>query len=201
MTAQPPSHDLRLPRGRGSRVRGEILRRAADLASLDGLEQITIARLATSMQMSKSGLYAHFTSKQDLQIATIDCAWRVFEEHVLEGAGDTLETLLQRWIGYYEREVFPGGCPLVTAGTEFANRDGPVHDALAAAIDLQLAALQDAAARAFASRMLPDVDAAQIAFELHAILTAGNQHFRITRDPTAFAYARTAISRILQPLA
>ncbi len=200
MTAEPSTADGREPRVRGSRLRGTILRRAADLASLDGLEQVSIARLADAMQMSKSGLYAYFTSKQNLQLAAIDCAWHVFEEHVLDGADDALDALLERWIEYYEQEVFPGGCPFVTAGTEFANRDGPVHDALAAAIELQLGALQDAAARTYSSRMLPDGDASQLAFELHAILIAGNQRFRMSRDPAAFAHARTAIGRLLQPL-
>jgi AcrR family transcriptional regulator len=201
VTAKPSAADVRVPRVRGSRARGAILKRAADLASLDGLEQVSIGRLAAAMQMSKSGLYAYFTSKQDLQLATIDCAWRVFEEHVLDPGDDTLERLLERWLAYYEHEVFPGGCPFVTAGTEFANRDGPVHDALADAIDLQLAALQHAVARAHAGRMLADPDAGQIAFELHAILTAANQRFRITRDTAAFAQARTALRRLLQPLA
>lgn len=196
MTAESSSAELRLPRVRGSR-RGAILKRAADLASLDGLEQVSIGRLAGSMQMSKSGLYAYFTSKEDLQLATIDCAWRIFEDHVLEPGDDPLGALLERWIGYYEQELFPGGCPFVTAGAEFANRDGPVHDALAAAIERQLTALRHAVARDHASRMLTDGDEGQLAFELHAVLTAGNQRFRISRDTTAFAQARAAIARFL----
>jgi AcrR family transcriptional regulator len=148
--------------------------------------------------MSKSGLYAYFTSKQDLQLATIDCAWHVFEQSVLERGLDDLEALLERWITYYEDEVFPGGCLFVTAGMEFANRDGAVHDALAAAIERQLAALERAVARAGAQGRLPaDTDARQLAFELHAVLTAGNQRFRISRDPAAFAAARRATGRLL----
>jgi AcrR family transcriptional regulator len=201
VTAKLSAGDGRLPRVRGSRVRGAILKRAADLASLDGLEQVSIGRLAAAMQMSKSGLYAYFTSKQDLQLATIDCAWRVFEEHVLDPGDDALDALLRRWLAYYEHDVFPGGCPFVTAGTEFANRDGPVHDALADAIELQLATLRHAVARAYASHLLSDADADQLAFELHAILTAGNLRYRMTRDPAAFAITRAAISRLLQPLA
>lgn len=183
---------IRLPRVRGQRLRGQILTRAAELASIDGLDQVSIGRLATAMQMSKSGLYAYFTSKQDLQLATIDCAWRVFEEHVLQDGDDAVEALLERWISYYEREIFPGGCLFVTAGMEFANRDGPVHDALAAAIERQVAALEDAVRRTGG-----DDDDAQVAFELHAVLTAGNQRFRISRDAAAFAHARAAITRLL----
>jgi AcrR family transcriptional regulator len=152
------------------------------------------------MQMSKSGLYAYFTSKQDLQLATIDCAWAIFEHNVLEPGQDDLDELLERWITYYEREVFPGGCLFVTAGMEFANRDGTVHDALAAAIDRQLAALEHAVARARDDGRLPAaVDAGQLAFELHALLTAGNQRFRISRDAAAFEHTRRATERLLQP--
>jgi AcrR family transcriptional regulator len=152
------------------------------------------------MQMSKSGLYAYFTSKQDLQLATIDCAWAIFEQHVLEPSDDDLNALLERWITYYEREVFPGGCLFVTAGMEFANRDGTIHDALAAAIDRQLTALQRAIVRAHDEDRLPTtIDPGQLAFELHALLTAGNQRYRISHDPAAFTHTRTATKRLLQP--
>jgi AcrR family transcriptional regulator len=179
---------------RGARLRGSILQRAAELASIDGLDQVSIARLAAEMQMSKSGLYAYFTSKQDLQLATIGCAWSVFEEHVLEPGDGALGALLERWISYYEREVFPGGCLFITAGTEFANRDGPVREALARAIERQIGALEHAIA---ADGALPVTDPSQLAFELHAVLTAGNQRFRISRDAAAFAHARTAFGRLL----
>jgi AcrR family transcriptional regulator len=181
------------PRVRGRHLRSQILRRAGDLASIDGLEQVSIGRLAAEMGMSKSGLYAYFTSKQDLQLATIDCAWTIFEEHVLEAADDGIDALLERWISYYEGEVFPGGCPFVTAGMEFANREGPVHDALAAAIERQVGALEQALRRAGTD----GADPAQVAFELHALLTAANHRYRISRDPTAFAHGRAAIRRRL----
>jgi AcrR family transcriptional regulator len=179
---------------RGARLRGAILQRAAELASIDGLHQVSIARLAAEMQMSKSGLYAYFTSKQDLQLATIDCAWRVFEEHVLEPGDDALGAMLERWISYYEREVFPGGCLFITAGTEFANRDGPVREALGRAIEQQVGALEHAIA---ADHAAAGTDPSQLAFELHAVLTAGNQRYRISRDAAAFAHARAAIGRLL----
>jgi AcrR family transcriptional regulator len=186
----PAPEEPRSPRVRGARLRGAILQRAAELASIDGLDQVSIARLAAEMQMSKSGLYAYFTSKQDLQLATIDCAWRVFAEHVLEPGDDALAAMLERWIAYYEREVFPGGCLFITAGTEFANRDGPVREALAQAIERQVATLEQAIGAGGTA-------ASQLAFELHAVLTAGNQRYRISRDATAFAHARAAIGRLL----
>jgi AcrR family transcriptional regulator len=185
--------DVRMPRVRGHRLRGQILRRAGELASIDGLEQVSIGRLAAEMGMSKSGLYAYFTSKQDLQLATIDCAWRIFEAHVLAPDDESVEALLERWISYYEREVFPGGCPFVTAGMEFANREGPVHDALAAAIERQIATLEEALRRDRAG----EADPALLAFELHALLTAANHRYRISRDPAAFAHGRAAVRRLL----
>ncbi len=190
----PAAEQPRSPRVRGARLRGSILQRAAELASLDGLDQVSIARLAAEMGMSKSGLYAYFTSKQDLQLATIDAAWRVFEEHVLEPGDDALAALLERWISYYEREVFPGGCLFITAGTEFANREGPVREALARAIERQIGALETAIA---IDGVADGTDPSQLAFELHAVLTAGNQRFRISRDATAFAHARDAFDRLL----
>jgi len=189
----PAPGPLPTPRVRGQKLRGQILRRAGELASIDGLEQVSIGRLAAAMEMSKSGLYAYFTSKQDLQLATIDCAWAVFEEHVLGPATTSAEALLERWIAYYEREVFPGGCPFVTAGMEFANREGPVHDALASAIGRQLATLEDAL-----RSERPDADdVVQLAFELYAVLTTANHRYRISRDPAAFTQGRAAIGRIL----
>ncbi|HEU0316071.1 MAG TPA: TetR/AcrR family transcriptional regulator [Solirubrobacteraceae bacterium] len=192
------STGARAPRVRGPRLRRSILRRAGELASLEGLDRVSLGRLAAAMEMSKSGLYAYFTSKEDLQLATIDCAWLIFAEHVLDPGDDGLEALLERWVAYYEREVFPGGCLFITAGMEFANRDGPVHDALAAAIDRQHAALERAILRAVDGGRLPaSTDPAQLGFELHAILAAGNQRFRMSRDPAAFAWARAAIARML----
>jgi AcrR family transcriptional regulator len=183
------------PRVRGPKLRGQILRCAGELASIDGLEQVSIGRLAAAMEMSKSGLYAYFTSKQDLQLATIDCAWSIFDEHVVAPAPTGAAALLERWISYYEREVFPGGCPFVTAGMEFANRDGPVHDALAAVIGRQLATLEDALRSELAGA--GDGDAAQLAFELYALLTTANHRYRISRDPAAFTQGRAAIARVL----
>ena len=188
----PLSPELRTPRVRGP-FRAQILRRASELASIDGLEQVSIGRLAAAMGMSKSGLYAYFTSKEDLQLATIECAWGVFEEHVLEPGDDGVEALLERWISYYENEVFPGGCLFVTAAMEFANRDGPVHDALADVIERQNAVLEQALRR----ERPGGADPAQLAFELQALLTAANHRFRISRDHAAFARGRVAIVRVL----
>lgn len=194
--ADIPRTGTRVRRGRG-RLRGSILERAADLVSLDGLDQVSIGRLADAMQMSKSGLYSYFMSKQDLQLATIEYAWRIFEERVLNGGDDPLDALLDRWISYYEQEGFAGGCPLATAAIEFANREGVVRDALAAVLERQLTALEHGVARDHATRLLTDTDPRQLAFELHALLAGSNQHFQISGDRTSFARARAAVSALI----
>src|SRR3954453_742823 len=101
---------------RGNATRESILQAAADLASVEGLEGLTIGRLATALGMRKSGLFAHFGSKEELQLATIDAARRRFVDHVVRpsrslprGRG-RLDALLEDWLKYFRAEVFPGGC-------------------------------------------------------------------------------------------
>src|SRR5215210_5337585 len=114
--AQRVAEDLDGRRRRGNRTRESILQVAADLASVEGLEGLTIGRLATELGLSKSGLFAHFGSKEDLQLATIDAARRRFVEHVVKPSrqlprGRTrVEALMHDWLGYYRAQVFAGGC-------------------------------------------------------------------------------------------
>src|SRR6202008_456374 len=102
-------------RPKGEQTRDSILRTAVDLASLEGLEGLTIGRLAQELKMSKSGLFAHFGSKQDLQLATVEAARRRFVDHVVRPSRHLprgrarLEALLEDWLRYFRAEVFPGG--------------------------------------------------------------------------------------------
>src|SRR3954453_13981664 len=95
---------------KGPQTRAAILERAVDLASVEGLEGLTIGRLATELQMSKSGLFAHFGSKEELQLATIDAARRRFVDHVVRPSRDLprgrarLEALLEDWLKYFRAE-------------------------------------------------------------------------------------------------
>src|SRR4051812_1031017 len=112
-------------RARGRRTRSSILRAAADLASVGGLEGLTIGRLATELEMSKSGLFAHFGSKEELQLATNAAARERFVETVLapiealEPGFERLEALLDGWLDYMRSEVFAGGCYFTTVRVEF----------------------------------------------------------------------------------
>lgn len=162
-------------------------------------------RLASAVGMSKSGLYAHFRSKEELQLATIEHVGEVFEERVLRGPPDDpdagLGALLQRWLAFFQRKVFPGGCFLITSAVEFASRRGAVREALEAALDREIAALETSIHRANETGQLrPERDARQTAFELHSILMNTHALFQVKGDPAVFEHARAAIQRLVGDL-
>src|SRR5262249_38739798 len=117
---------------KGARTRDSILRVAVNLASVEGLEGLTIGRLADELKMSKSGLFAHFGSKEDLQLATVEMARRIFVEHVVQPAlaepegMPRLWALCNGWLSHVENHVFQGGCFFTAASFEFDSRSGPV---------------------------------------------------------------------------
>jgi AcrR family transcriptional regulator len=182
------------------RTREAILDRAVDLASTEGLEGLTIGRLAADLAMSKSGLFGHFGSKQDLQLATIDAASAIFEELVIEPAAAAppgvprLRAYVDRFLQHVEEGVFPGGCFFVSAVSELGTHPGPVRDAAMAFTQrwLQLLAEQVAAAQAAG-----ELDAAatppQVAFELNAFMAAGNTQFVATGQPEILDFVRRAV--------
>src|SRR5215471_353123 len=120
-----------------SKTRREILRTAMDVASAEGLEGLSIGRLATELEMSKTGIFAHFGSKEQLQLATVDAAKQVFLEQIVQPAlkhargKARLMAMLENWIGYVERIVFRGGCFFAAASAEFDSRPGAVRDVIA----------------------------------------------------------------------
>src|SRR5579864_5470895 len=123
---------------KGVRTRESILRVAVDLASVEGLEGLTIGRLAEELKMSKSGLFAHFGSREELQLATVEMARQIFVEHVIRPAlavpagAPRLWAICNAWVRYVEDPVFPGGCFFSAASFEFDSRPGPVRDRIAA---------------------------------------------------------------------
>ena len=123
---------------KGERTRQSILDRAVDLASLEGLQGLTIGRLAEELGMSKSGLFAHFGSKEDLQIATIEAASQRYITRDLQprpcasrAATRASMAICDAWLSYIRRGVFPGGCFFAAASFEFDSRPGPVRDRVA----------------------------------------------------------------------
>lgn len=192
-------------RTKGERTREAILDAAARLATVDGLEGLSIGHLARATGMSKSGLYAHFGSKQDLQLATIEAARQTFVAEVLRPAlraPKGIERVLaacEAFLSHVERRVFPGGCFFSAAAVDVGTRPGPVHDAVAAQRLDWLAVLERLAREAAEQRELePSIDPAQLAFELQALLVAANTSFILHSDPGAFERARTAIRERLR---
>src|SRR3954467_15595712 len=142
---------------KGVRTRESILRVAVDLASVEGLEGLTIGRLARELEMSKSGLFAHFGSKEELQVATVRAAAAIFVARVIRGPVEDHEPgiarllmLLDRWLDYMERGTFAGGCFFAAATVEMDGRPGPVRDAVANQISSWARLLADYAGDAIA---------------------------------------------------
>jgi AcrR family transcriptional regulator len=188
-------------RARAARTRAEILSVAVDLASAEGLESLTIGRLAAELRLSKTGIFAHFGSKERLQLATVDAAKQVFLEQVAKPSLASarglsrLRAMLESWLGYVERIVFRGGCFFSAASSEFDSRPGKVRDEIAALSKQWLEALQEEAAFAQKQKQLKDsVIPSQIAFELHAYVQEANWAFKLFNDKSAFSRARQAIS-------
>jgi AcrR family transcriptional regulator len=178
-------------------TREAILEHAVDLASEQGLEALTIGRLASEMEMSKSGLFGHFGSKEDLQLATVEAARRRFIKEVVAQMGEQapgpgrLEALCEAYLAYMERQVFPGGCFWASVTAEFDNRPGPVRDAIEQGMADWMAALEAEAKSA------GHADPAQVAFEIHSAAQGANSAFQLFGDRKAFARARKAIARLL----
>ena len=200
------------PRGRraaqGERTRQSILGEAVQIASTEGLEGLSIGRLASELGMSKSGLFGHFGSKEDLQLATVEAARAIFVEEVVrpalaaERGLPRLWGLCEAWLSYLDRKVFRGGCFFIAASTEFDSRPGPVRDRVAAAMRDWLGALERAVREAQAAGHLEtSAEPAQVAFELNALAHAANWAFQLYGDPRSIVRARAGILRQLRALA
>ena len=192
---------------KGDRTRQTILERAVDVASLEGLEGLTIGRLAEELKMSKSGLFAHFGSKEDLQLATIEAASRryiteIFEPALHQPRGyPRLIAICDAWLSYVRRGVFPGGCFFAAASFEFDSRPGPVRDLVRRMMDDWIGALEKAIRMAQdEGHMSRDVDPAQLAFELNALFFGANFSFYLRDDNEAIEKAHRAVRSRLEAL-
>ncbi|MFP3900435.1 MAG: TetR/AcrR family transcriptional regulator [Acidimicrobiia bacterium] len=194
----------RSPRSDGERSRAAILSAAADLASLEGLAGLTIGRLADRLEMSKSGVFAHFGSKEDLQLATIEAAQQTYAAEIVQpalavppGLG-RVRALVEAFLSYSERRVFPGGCFFGTTIVEQASRPGRVRDRLARAYDdwVGVVALTLRQAQG-AGELGADADTEQLAFEIASLLTAGDWARVLHDDPAPLHRARRAVHQRL----
>jgi AcrR family transcriptional regulator len=187
-------------RADGEQTRATILDAATKLATVEGLDGLSIGRLADHIGMSKSGLYAHFGSKEELQLAAIDTAAEIFTETVIlparepETALGRLEALCESFLRYLESSVFPGGCFFASATAELDTHPGPVREKLVAAMDAWLQLIERRVHEAQeAGELDPAEDPALLAFELDAFLKMGNSLLLLHGDHGGLDRARAAI--------
>ena len=187
-------------KAQGEGTRKAILEAAVHIASAEGLEGLTIGGLAAELSMSKSGLFAHFGSKEDLQVATVEAARSIFIREVIrpsfEGEHGLVDLwhLCDTWLSYVESGVFRGGCFFAAVAAEFDSRPGPVRDRIAEIMKEWLATLRRAVADAqTAGELKSEVDPTQMAFEFNALELGANWAFQLYGDKQAFARARDAI--------
>jgi AcrR family transcriptional regulator len=200
MTTSETRITPRRQRADGRRSRQAILAGATELATLEGLEGLSIGRLADHIGMSKSGLYAHFGSKEELQLATIEAAQDIFEREVVnptldypEGIAQVLE-FSEAYLSYLERRVFPGGCFFASVAAEVDSREGRVTDRLR---ELMGGGIQALAGMVRAGQARGEIDAAldadQLAFEIDALLHGANAGFMLYRSEEPLERARAGI--------
>lgn len=192
---------------KGERTRQSILEHAVDIASLEGLEGLTIGRLADELKMSKSGLFAHFGSKEELQLATIERARERFVESVFrpalkaERGYPRLMAICRGWLAYVKKGVFPGGCFFAAASFEFDGRPGPLRDAIAAIMDAWIDSIEKAVAMAQEEGHLDsNMEPAQLAFEINALFFGANFSYQLRGDRKALERAMEAIEARLESL-
>jgi len=190
---------------RGNRTRRLILRRTVDIASVEGLEALSVGRLATELRLSKSGVFALFGSKQELQLATVREAARIYTEKVIGPAVELpagvgrLWRLCELWLEYSRGRVFPGGCFFYEVVAEFDARSGPVHDAVVGAQRDWTAFVEGTIAGARdAGELRADTDIPQLAFELVALMETANVVSVLHDEETAYRRARVGIAARLR---
>jgi AcrR family transcriptional regulator len=187
-------------RADGEQTRATILDAATKLATVDGLDGLSIGNLAEHIGMSKSGLYAHFGSKEELQLATIEAAEQIFAEAVIQparevdGAFARLAALCDNFFRYLEQPVFPGGCFFASAAAELDTHPGPVKQRLAGSLAgwMQLIERRVRAAQE-AGEIAPDEDPELLAFELEAFMKMGNAQAVLHGTGNGLRLARNAV--------
>ncbi len=191
-------------RSDGERTHAAILESATRLASIEGVHGLTIGRLAEETGISKSGLYAHFGSKEQLQIEVIQAAGEIVMREVVQPAMEApeglrrLEAFTEAYFSYIERWVFPGGCFFSSLLAEADARGGPIHDIVVEVqrqADAEKTKLVRAAQRT--GELDRRIDAAQLAFEIDACMSQANYLFVLFRDPDVLRRGHKGIRRIL----
>jgi AcrR family transcriptional regulator len=190
---------------KGERTKQTILEQATSLASRIGLEALSIGRLAEELDMSKSGIFAHFGSKESLQMEVLQFAAESFVELVVRPSFQAprgeprIQALFQNWLIWAKTTQHRSGCLFVQAATEFDDQPGPIRDALEKLQREWLGGLVESARRAQAEgHFRQDLDPEQFAFELYALLLGYHNSYRLLNDPQAEARVRAAVEDLLQ---
>jgi AcrR family transcriptional regulator len=199
-------HDRRRPPGGGEWTRDTILRAAASLATVDGLDGLTIGNLAAALGMSKRGLHVYFGSNEELRLATVAEAARIFDEEVVQpalaapaGLGQ-LTAVCEAFFAHLERRTFPGGSFMASAGLEMSTRPGPVRDMIAAYQAQFGDLIRGFAVTALARDELPaGEDPDRLAFELNGIMLAADTNYVLHDDPAVLDLARQIVRQRLGP--
>jgi AcrR family transcriptional regulator len=189
---------------KGEQTRTLILNEAVALASQVGLEGLSIGSLADRLTMSKSGLFAHFGSKEDLQLLTLKQTQALFFEEVFAPALKQarglprLRAIFSNWLQWVKRDL-PGGCLMLAAAAEYDDRPGAVRDLLVAG----QRELRGAVAKAIRiaideGHLEPDTDPWQLTFELFGIVLATHHDFRLLGDARALERAGAALERLIE---
>lgn len=190
------------PRPKGIQTRAAILDAALDIASRDGLEGLSIGQIADRLDMSKSGVFAHFGSREDLQIAVIDEYARRFMDAVFHPAIrqprglPRLTAMFENWLHRVQTVEIPNGCVFISGAVEFDDREGPVRDRMEAVNRGWQGEMQTAARQAITcGHLRADCDPAQLVFELYGVMLALHHDARLLRDARAVERARRAFGR------
>jgi len=185
--------------------RDAILERAVEVASEEGLEGLTIGRLSAELGLSKSGLFGHFGSKEELQLATVAAAEEVFDYEVIlhaqqeEPGLPRLEAYCEQFFSHLHRGIFPGGCFFTSVMSEFSTRPGSVRDRVATYVAGWMGRLRTEVVYAQEHGELdPDADPDQIVFEIQSALVLANTFWVLSEDPAVFDRGRTAISGTIE---
>ncbi len=191
---------------RGDATRRTVLKRAVDIASIQGLEGLSIGQLAADLKISKSGLFAHFGAKEELQLATIRAARRIYADAVVAPAREApaglerIWAMTEAWLAYSQGRVFPGGCFFAKATHDFAGRPGKVRDALAAANAEWMEIVEETVEEARSlGDLVPSTDSRQLAFELNALYEGANLISLLRdEDDSVYELARRAVRARLE---
>jgi AcrR family transcriptional regulator len=193
-----------MPLTKGEQTRATILDEALKIASKLGLEGLTIGSLADATGMSKSGLFAHFGSREDLQLAVLEHAAQRYGERVfvpvlkIERGLPRLRALFERWLDWTLESGLPGGCIMISTAVEYDDRPGPIRDAAIANQHRGNAITQKAVRLAIEEGHLqPDTDPEQIGFEMLGIVLASHNHRRLLGDKEARKRALTAFGELI----